>query len=100
MQTQQTNTYDRGSFGNDFVKQDYEIARLATTLNPTMINEIRFQYGRDFEYESSSNPTGNEIPLTNNQFGFPPDVNIGYDYDALGFDIGTNPIPAAPRAPG
>ena len=70
VQTQQTNTYGRGSFGNDFVKQDYEIARLATTLNANMINEIRFQYGRDFEYESSSTPTGNEIPLTNNQFGF------------------------------
>ncbi len=92
VQTQQTNTYGRGSFGSDFVKQDYEIARLATTLNANMINEIRFQYGRDFEYESSSTPTGNELPLTNNQFGFPPDVNIGYDYDALGFDIGTNPI--------
>ncbi len=92
IQTQQTNTYGRGSFGNDFVKQDYEIARLATTINANMINEIRFQYGRDFEYESSSTPTGNEIPLTNNQFGFPPDVNIGFDYDALGFDIGTNPI--------
>ena len=37
IQTQQTNTYGRGSFGNDFVKQDYEIARLATTLNATMV---------------------------------------------------------------
>ena len=92
VQTQQSNTYGRGSFGNDFVKQDYEIARLATTLNSTMVNEVRFQYGRDFEYESSSTPTGNELPLTANQFGFPPDVNIGYDYDANGFDIGTNPI--------
>ncbi len=89
VQTQQTNTYGRASFGNDFVKEDYGIARLATTLSATMTNEIRFQYGRDFEYGSSQTPLGNEFPLTKNQFGLPPDVNIGYDYDAAGFDIGT-----------
>ena len=89
IQTQQTNTYGRASFGNDFIKEDYGIARLATTLNATMINELRFQYGRDFEYGSSQRPLGNEVPLTNNQFGLPPDVSIGYDYDAAGFDIGT-----------
>ena len=89
VQTQQTNTYGRASFGNDFVKEDFGIARLATTLSATMINEIRFQYGRDFEYGSSQNPLGNEVPLSHNVLGFPPDVSIGYDYDAAGFDIGT-----------
>ncbi len=89
IQTQQTNTYGRGSFGNDFIKEDFEILRLATTISPTMVNEFRFQYGRDFEYGTSSQATGNELPLANNQFGVPPDVSIGYDYDAQGFDIGT-----------
>ena len=89
VQTQQTNTYGRGSFGNDFIKEDFEIARLATTISSTMVNELRFQYGRDFEYGSASQPTGNELPLENNQFNLPPDVSIGYDYDAQGFDIGT-----------
>ena len=89
IQTQQSNTYGRGSFGNDFIKEDFEIARLATTISSTMVNELRFQYGRDFEYGSSSQATGNEIPLANNQYGVPPDVSIGYDYDAAGFDIGT-----------
>ena len=44
------------SFGNDFVKADSAIARLVTTLSPTMINEFRFQYGRDFEFENTQGP--------------------------------------------
>ncbi|SNS75169.1 TonB-dependent Receptor Plug Domain [Granulicella rosea] len=88
VQTQQINTYGRASFGNDFVKEDFGIMRLASTLSSTMTNELRFQYGRDFEYGTSQTPTGNEQPLANNQFNRPPDVSIGYDYDAAGFDIG------------
>jgi len=41
------------SFGNDFVKDDTVIARLVSTLTPTMINEFRFQYGRDFEFQNT-----------------------------------------------
>jgi hypothetical protein len=40
------------SFGDDFVKDDTGIARLTSTLTPTVINEFRFQYGRDFEFET------------------------------------------------
>jgi len=39
------------SFGSDFVKDDTVIARLVSTVTPTMINEFRFQYGRDFEFQ-------------------------------------------------
>src|SRR6266446_6790749 len=41
------------SFGNDFVKDDTVIARLVSTVTPTMINEFRFQYGRDFEFQKT-----------------------------------------------
>lgn len=41
------------SFGNDFVKDDTVVARLVSTVRPTMINEFRFQYGRDFEFENT-----------------------------------------------
>jgi outer membrane receptor protein involved in Fe transport len=40
------------SFGNDFVKDDWGIARLNTTISPTITNEARYQYGRDFEFEN------------------------------------------------
>ena len=48
------------SFGNDFVKDDTAIARLVSTLTPTMINEFRFQYGRDFEFENTQGPIAGE----------------------------------------
>jgi len=44
------------SFGSDFVKDDTVIARLVSTISPRMINEFRFQYGRDFEFQLSQPP--------------------------------------------
>jgi len=41
------------SFGSDFVKDDTVIARLVSTVTPRMINEFRFQYGRDFEFQQT-----------------------------------------------
>src|SRR5258708_8953037 len=41
------------SFGSDFVKDDTVIARLVSTVTPRMINEFRFQYGRDFEFQKT-----------------------------------------------
>jgi len=40
------------SFGNDYVKTDTGIARLTSTLSPTLVNEASFNYGRDFEFET------------------------------------------------
>jgi Carboxypeptidase regulatory-like domain/TonB dependent receptor-like, beta-barrel len=48
------------SFGSDFVKDDTVIARLTSTLTPTSINEFRFQYGRDFEFEFAQPPLPGE----------------------------------------
>jgi hypothetical protein len=89
VQTQASNFYGRGSFGNDFVKTDFGILRFTTVLNSSMVNEFRSQYGRDFEYETSQPPLPNELPLTNNQFNLPVGVQLGYEFDLNGFDIGT-----------
>jgi hypothetical protein len=100
IQTQTSVFYGTHSFGNDFVKTDFGIARLNTVITPSLNNQLLFQYGRDFEYESSQPPAGNEIPLANglnNGFGRPPDVEIGYSFDANGFDIG-KPITLERRA--
>ena len=48
------------SFGNDYVKDDWGIARLTTTVSNTMTNELRYQYGRDFEFENGQNPIPGE----------------------------------------
>ena len=63
IQTQATNTLGRASFGDDFVKLDSLNLRLTSTISPTILNEARFQYGRDFEYEFSQPPVPGE-PVT------------------------------------
>ena len=87
VQTQASNFYGRASFGNDFVKEDFGIFRFTSVLSNSMVNEFRAQYGRDFEYEYNQKPLPNELPLVS-AFGTPPDINIGYEYDLQGFDIG------------
>jgi hypothetical protein len=47
IQTQGVVFRGKESFGNDFVKDDTVIARLVSTVTPTQVNELRFQYGRD-----------------------------------------------------
>ena len=50
----------RESFGNDFVKADTVIGRLTSTFSPTVINEFRFTFGRDFEFQDAQGPIPGE----------------------------------------
>ncbi len=43
------------SFGGDFVKDDWGIAKLVSTFSSNTTNEFRYQYGRDFEFETGQN---------------------------------------------
>jgi hypothetical protein len=60
IQTQATNTRARDNFGDDFVQIDSLNLRLASTINPTLINEARFQWGRDNEFQFSQPPLPGE----------------------------------------
>jgi hypothetical protein len=60
IQTQATNTRGKASFGDDFVKIDWGTARLVSTLTPRIVNEFRFQYARDFEFQISQTPAAGE----------------------------------------
>ncbi len=60
IQTQATNTFGARSFGDDFVKLTFGIAKLDTVITPSLVNQIRYQYGRDFEYETAQPPTSYE----------------------------------------
>ena len=62
------------SFGNDYVKEDWGIARLISTVSSSMTNELRYQYGRDFEFENGQNPITGE-PVSS--LGFSPQITIG-----------------------
>ncbi len=82
IQTGSTVTRGTNSFGNDFVKDTWGVAKLNTFFTPTLGNELRFQYGRDFEYEFSQQPSAYELanlvnaPTFHNPLGLPPSVSI------------------------
>jgi hypothetical protein len=60
VQTQATNTRAIDNFGDDFVEIDSLNAKLASTLTPTLLNEFRFQWGRDNETQFSQPPAPGE----------------------------------------
>ncbi|MBX7170255.1 MAG: TonB-dependent receptor [Pyrinomonadaceae bacterium] len=77
IQTQAVNTFARRSFGDDFVDVDSVNARLTSTLSQNMLNEARFQYGRDFEYEFSQEPLpGEPTTATTSQGARPPQITL------------------------
>jgi len=82
IQTQATVTRGIASFGNDFVKDTWGVAKLDTAITSTFGNEIRFQYGRDFEFQFTQPPSPYELanlvnaPTFTNPLGFPPTVSI------------------------
>ena len=61
------------SFGNDYVKEDWGIARLSTNISSSLTNELRYQYGRDFEFENGQSPLAGE-PVSS--LGFSPQITI------------------------
>ena len=82
IQTQATNNNGIASFGDDFVKDTWGVAKLDTFFTPNLSNQVRFQYGRDFEYEFTQKPTPYEVanlvntPSFTNPLGLPPQVSI------------------------
>ena len=60
IQTQATNTRARDNFGDDFVRARFLNLRLSSTLSSNLVNEARFQYGQDNEYQNSQPPLPGE----------------------------------------
>ena len=52
VQTQASNNYGVDSFGNDFVKLDYGLAKLTSVVTSTISNELLYQYSRELDDES------------------------------------------------
>jgi Carboxypeptidase regulatory-like domain/TonB-dependent Receptor Plug Domain len=98
IQTQATNNFGIRSFGNDYVKDTWGVAKLDTSITPNIANEARFQYGRDFEFENGQQPTSYEQSrlLTTNPFGIPPQVAIN---GSSGFTFGLPTFLLRPRFP-
>jgi hypothetical protein len=72
------------SFGNDYVDVTFGIAKLDTAITNNISNEVRYQYGRDFEFEYGQTPSAYEKtnlmgPTSGgytNPLGAPPSVTI------------------------
>jgi hypothetical protein len=72
------------SFGFDGVKVDMLTARLASTLGRHITSELRYSWGRDFEYQNPQHPAPGE-PV--GPSGFAPAVSVLGD--SSGFAFGT-----------
>jgi hypothetical protein len=103
IQTQASNTFGIASFGNDYVRDTWGVAKLYTSFTPALSNESRFQYGRDLEFEfaqpSSAYEQANFItsplfPGYTNPLGLSPDVFI-----TNGFDMGVPTFLQRPAFP-
>jgi hypothetical protein len=74
VQTAATVFQGTNSFGDDGVQVDSLNLRLASTFQPDMVNEMRFQWGRDWEFQNSQ-PGGPGEPTTGPN-GKSPQVGI------------------------
>jgi hypothetical protein len=52
VQTSATAQYGLDTWGNDFVKLDYGVAKLSTLVNSHISNELLYQYGRELNDET------------------------------------------------
>ena len=69
IQTQAVNTRGRSSFGDDFVVVDSVNARVNSSITSNLLNEARYQYGKDFETQFSTPPLPGEPATSRTAIG-------------------------------
>lgn len=62
------------SIGSDYLKIDAIIGKIDTFITPSISNELRAEYARNFGYETGNKPFSNEPTTTAG--GLPPGVSI------------------------
>jgi hypothetical protein len=88
VQTQTSNNYAIDSFGTDFVKLDYGLAKLASIFSPTFANELRFQYGRELNDEGAQPFSSFTQSHLTNSTGVPIQLSIYGGASNNGFTAG------------
>jgi hypothetical protein len=73
-----------GSMGSSFVRVDSVLGRWIWTATPKLSNEVRTQYGREFQFEEAGRPLPQEPAV--GPGGYAPEVAIGPE----GFTFGTS----------
>ncbi len=85
IETQPTTTKGIATFGDDFVQTDSLNLRLTSTLTPTILNEGRFQYGRDNLFAFSNPPSSGEAILATSNGRVPTVVVNGFTFGKQDF---------------
>lgn len=88
VQTQGTNNYAIDTFGTDFVKLDYGVAKLDSLITNRITNEIRYQYGRELNNEGNQPTSAYTRSNLLNSTGFAPEVNLQGSSGNQGFYLG------------
>jgi outer membrane receptor protein involved in Fe transport len=89
VQTQATNSYAVDTFGMDYVKLDYGVAKLTSLINSNISNEVLYQYGRELNDESQqpySAFTNQYLQGTGTSAGNVPEVALA---TSTGFFLGS-----------
>ncbi|ADV84838.1 TonB-dependent receptor [Terriglobus saanensis] len=76
VQTQQSNTYATDSFGTDFVKLDYGLAKLDSIITSHITNELRYQYARELNDEGRQTPVAFTNQFLTPASGIPVQINL------------------------
>ena len=74
VQTQSVNNYGVDGFANDFVKLDYTLAKLDSLIGSRIANELRYQYGRELNYETAQANSAYTNKYLVNPVGVAPQV--------------------------
>lgn len=96
IQTQAVNTRSRSNFGDDFVEVDSVNGRLSSSISSSILNEFRFQWGRDLEYQFSTPPLPGEPTTSNTQVGGVRSPNV---FITNGLEFGTPTFLERPKFP-
>ena len=89
VQTQTSNNYAIDTFGTDFVKLDYGMAKLDSLFSSSFTNELRFQYGRELDDEGEQPFSNFTKTYLNNTTGTPVQLMIyGGSSSSNGFTAG------------
>jgi outer membrane receptor protein involved in Fe transport len=85
VQTQGTNNYAIDTFGTDFVKLDYGLAKLDSLITPRITNELRYQYGRELNNEGLQPTSAYTKANLINPTGLAPEISLN---SSIGFMMG------------
>ena len=89
VQTQSSNNYAVDTFGTDFVKLDYGLAKLDSMFTTSLSNELRVQYGRELDWEGQQPYSAFTKQYLTNSSGVPIQLAIQGGSTNYGFTAGS-----------